>query len=72
MIFQFTNDQSNSEAKSRLDKIFGLLNDLGNAKQHMANRDYMPAIEIFNQILEVGEYETRSFVYNSNQYDLIF
>lgn len=47
------NDQSNEEAKTRFDKIIGILSDLGTAKQHMASRDYMPAIDILSRLLEV-------------------
>ncbi len=46
-------DQSNTEAVSKLDKIYSILSDLGTAKNHMANRDYQPAINIFTNILEV-------------------
>ena len=52
-VIQLKVEQSNSEAKTRLDRIFSILTDLGNAKRLMANRDYGSAIEIFNQLLEV-------------------
>jgi hypothetical protein len=36
-----------------MDKIYSLLNDLGEAKRFMANRDYMPAIDLLTNVLEV-------------------
>lgn len=47
-------DQSNDEAKSRLDRIYDILTDLGSAKQFMANRDYHNAVEVFSRVLEVN------------------
>lgn len=47
-------DQSNEEAKSRLDRIYDILSNLGSAKQYMANRDYHNAIELFSRVLEVS------------------
>ena len=61
-------DQSNSEATSRLDKIFSLLNDLGTAKRHMSNRDYLPAIDLLTNILESCPWSTEIHEYRSDCY----
>lgn len=38
---------------SRLDKIYGILSDLGLAKQYMANMDYMNAVDLLSRALDV-------------------
>ena len=61
-------DQSNTEAKTKLDKIFTILNDLGIGKNHMVNRDYMPAIDIFSQLLETCPWSTELHEFRSDCY----
>jgi len=59
-------DQTNGEAKTKLDKIFTILNDLGVAKAHMASRTYGPAIEILTQLLETCPWSTELHEYRSD------
>lgn len=50
-------DQSNSEALGKLDKIYTVLEELGRAKEHMAGRDYAPAVDILSSVLEVTNFK---------------
>lgn len=61
-------DQTNSEAKTKLDKIFSILNDLGIVKQHMASRNYMPAIDTLTQLLETCPWSTELHEFRSDCY----
>ena len=61
-------DQKNAEARTKLDKIFSILNDLGVGKSHMASRDYMPAVEIFTQLLESCPWSTELHEFRSDCY----
>ena len=53
LLKKIKNDQGNTEATGKLDKIYSILNDLGQAKRYMANRDFMPAVDLLTNILEV-------------------
>lgn len=51
-------DGQHTEARMRLDKVYGLLTDLSTAEQLMANHDYPNAIEEFTKILESCPWST--------------
>ena len=61
-------DQSNAEAKTKLDKIFSMLNDLGVAKSHIAARNYVSAIELLTQLLDTCPWSTELHEFRSNCY----
>ena len=45
-------EPENTEAKTRLDRIYSILNDLDSAKNHMESRGYATAIDLYSRILE--------------------
>ena len=46
-------DSSNAEASTRIDRLYSIVNDLGRVHSYIDGHDYMPAIELLTQILEV-------------------
>jgi hypothetical protein len=52
-VIKVKTDISNTEASSRLDKIYSLLNDIDSARHFMDSGDFSTAINLFSEILEV-------------------
>lgn len=50
---KLNNEKGNEEARTRLDKVYDVVNDLGSAKQYMESQDYSNAVNLFSKVLEV-------------------
>ena len=46
-------ESTNIEARTRIDRLYNIVDDLGRVDSYIAGHDFMPAIELLTQILEV-------------------
>ena len=47
-------ESTNVEARTRIDRLYNIVDDLGRVDSYIAAHDFLPAIELLTQILEVS------------------